>query len=63
MAKKKESFREWRRRLGISVEQFARETKLCFSSVSKLDVYPDRVPREVYRNIIKKKYPLCPLVK
>ena len=63
MAKKKESFREWRRRLNISVEEFARETKLCFSSVSKYDVYPDRKPREVYNQIIKRKYPLCPLVK
>ncbi len=59
--RKKMTFREWRRRLDISVEEFARTVDIPFSTVSKLDVFPKRVPREVYRKMIAKKFPLCPL--
>ena len=61
--KKKKTFREWRRRLDISVEEFAQVVDIPFSTVSKFDVFPDRVPRKVYRKMIARKYPLCPLAK
>ena len=60
---KKQTFREWRRRLDISVEGFSRTVDIPFSTISKLDCYPDRKPRAVYRKMIAKKYPLCPLAK
>ena len=59
--KKKISFRVWRKKNGVSVEKFARAVDIPFSTASKFDVFPDRVPREVYRKMIARKFPSCPL--
>ena len=61
MRKKKVSFRVWRKKNGISVEKFAREMDIPFSTISKFDCFPKRVPREVYRKMIAKVFPECPL--
>lgn len=58
---KKQSFREWRRKEGLSVEQFAIKVGVSFSSVSKWDVFPDRNPRGFHARAIRRKYPECPL--
>ena len=59
--KKKVSFRVWRKKNGLSVEKFARQVDIPFSTVSKFDVFPDRIPREVYRKMIARKFSDCPL--
>ena len=61
MRKKKVSFRVWRKKNGLSVEKFSRAVDIPFSTASKFDVFPDRVPREVYRKMIAKKFPERPL--
>ncbi len=58
---KKISFREWRRKEGLSVEEFARAVGISFSSCSKWDVFPDRKPRGFHARAIRRKYPNCPL--
>ena len=58
---KNESFRDWRLEKGLSIDQIHDKTGLETSTISKWDVYPDREPRKVYRKILIKKFPDCPL--
>ena len=57
--KKKETFSEWRKRKGLSIDDIVREFKgeIPASTMGKWAHFDDRKPRRGVLNMFKKKFP------
>ena len=60
--KKTKTFREWRKSLGLTINDVSQVTGVNFGTLTKFDYDPDRRPRDFTARAIRKKYPRCPLV-
>ena len=57
---KKDAFKKWLRKEGLTVEAFSLEAGLHIATVEKW-AYVGAMPREAYAQKVKAAFPYCPL--
>jgi hypothetical protein len=61
MRKRKETFRAWRTRNGLSVMDIALRTRIDYNTLAGLDRNPTRRPRKFHAARLREKFPGCPV--